>query len=120
MCLISQEEDIEIFDTNSLLENQINNTTVDDETSQNGSAANTDEDSKLASSLKAKKSDISHAKTLLILISNQLSLIRMRYKEKDIQFKNKSDWALIARVIDRFCLIVYIIIMLFGLFIIFI
>ena len=74
----------------------------------------------LSSSLKAKKSDMSHAKTLLILISNQISLIRMRYKEKDIQSKNKSDWCLISRVLDRFCLIAYICIMLIGLFFIFI
>ena len=103
-----------------MLVNQINSSTVSEQPSQNGPASNLDEASRISSSLKAKKSDISHAKTLLILISNQLSLIRMRYKEKDIQSKNKSDWGLIARVLDRFCLIVYIFITLFGLFVIFI
>ncbi len=91
-----------------------------EQTTLNGSTPNTDEASRMSASLKAKKSDISHAKTLLILISNQLSLIRMRYKEKDIQSKNKNDWGLIAHVLDRFCLIVYIVITLVGLFIIFI
>ena len=116
---LSQDEDIEIFDTNTMLANQINNTNEIEPSSSSAQQISSAEPD-ISASLRAKKSDISHAKTLLILISNQLSLIRMRYKEKDIQSKNKSDWNLIACVLDRFCLIVYSVIMFLGLFIIFI
>ncbi len=113
----SQEEDIEIFDTHDLLLNQTAaDTNESDQLVQNDANAET----RSTTSTRTRKSDISHAKTLLILISNQLSLIRMRYKEKDIQLKNKNDWGLIACTFDRLCLIIYVVLMFLGLFIIFI
>lgn len=67
-----------------------------------------------------EKNDSVQAKTLLILISNQLAMFRSKIKEKESREKNQRDWLVIASVLDRFCLIVYYSVTLFGLFIIFI
>ena len=64
------------------------------------------------------KLDVSQARTLLILINNQLAMFRTRLQENDLKEKNRNDWYLIATVLDRFCLGVYSFIMLLGLFIV--
>lgn len=118
------EDEIEILDTNNLY--GPTNTTA---TSRSGtvkviknelnspSEAATSTSTDVAA---AKKSDISQAKTLLVLINNQLSLMRLKIKENDHLNQNKNEWYLIAITLDRFCLILYFLIMLIGLFIIFI
>ena len=64
-------------------------------------------------------SDIRNAKTLLVLINNQLAIQRMKIQEKDTLDDNKKEWYLIASTLDRFCLLCYSVITLLGLFIIF-
>lgn len=61
------------------------------------------------------KSDLSQAQTLLILISNQLALMRRRFQDKDAKSQNQQEWYLIALTLDRFCLLVYTVITSLGL-----
>ncbi len=68
----------------------------------------------------AEANDMNQAKTLLVLINNQLANFRMRINEKDTRELNRRDWCLIACTLDRFCLLVYTVVLLMGLFIIFV
>lgn len=65
-------------------------------------------------------SDLGQAKTLLVLISNQLAHLRTRINDKDMRELNKKDWYLIACTLDRFCLLVYAVLLFLGLFFIFV
>ena len=115
------EDEIEILDTNNLY--GANNSS---KTNRAGTVKvvtnelNSSNDASTDAPPAGNKTDISQAKTLLLLINNQLSLMRMKIKEKDHLNQNKKEWYLIAITLDRFCLIVYFLIMLIGLFIIFI
>ena len=116
------EDEIEILDTNNLYGANNSSTaatnragTVRVVTNELNSTNDASTDAPAGN-----KTDMSQAKTLLLLINNQLSLMRMKIKEKDHLNQNKKEWYLIAITLDRFCLIVYFLIMLVGLFIIFI
>lgn len=68
----------------------------------------------------SEKNNSNQEKTLLILISNQLAMFRSKIKEKESREKNQRDWLIIASVLDRFFLIIYYSLTIFGLLIIFI
>ena len=70
--------------------------------------------------LAAEQIDLNQAKSLLVLINNQLANFRIRINEKDLKELNKKDWYLIACTLDRFCLLVYTVILVLGLFIVFV
>lgn len=64
--------------------------------------------------------DMNQAKTMLVLINNQLAMMRIKAQEKDSKEQNKKDWHVVACAFDRLFLLFYSVIMLLGLFIIFI
>ncbi len=101
-----RDDDIEVIDTSNLLQQQQSSS------EQLVAAANNEQQQSTA------KLDVSQARTLLILINNQLAMFRTRLQENDLKEKNRNDWYLIATVLDRFCLGVYSFIMLLGLFIV--
>lgn len=96
---------------------QISQTTNSIATESNNEASN---ESTLAKADKVTSLDINQAKTLLSLISNQLAILRLKLQEQDLKDQNKRDWLLVAIILDRFCIFIYLIIMLIGIFIIFI
>ena len=99
-------EQMQTAETNESSQNLVN-------TSQ---PAATSSSASAAPSLDQKlKSDLSHAQTLLILISNQLALMRRRFQDKDAKSQNQQEWYLIALTLDRFCLLVYTVITALGL-----
>lgn len=109
-----RDEEIELIDPNTLLQQQRNNqqSEQNDQSSQSSGSA-TNQQIKNVSNL-----DLNQAQTLLALINNQIAMFRMRLQENDLKDRNKSNWYLIAVALDRFCLICYAFIMILGLFIV--
>ncbi|CAF0740801.1 unnamed protein product [Brachionus calyciflorus] len=94
------EDELETVDTNELLQSSKLPVSDGQTTTSNVSIENL---------------DLNQAKTLLVLINNQLTMFRSRLKEKDNMEENKKDWLIIGYVLDRFCLIIFYVFMFFGL-----
>lgn len=62
-----------------------------------------------------RQDELSKAQMILVLINNQLALLRMRIQEKDLKNDAKREWDLVALMLDRLCLIFYFILIFFGL-----
>lgn len=64
--------------------------------------------------------DMNQAKTMLVLINNQLAMMRIKAQERDSKEQNKKDWHVVACAFDRMFLMIYSVVMFLGLFIIFV
>ncbi len=124
---INRNEEIDLLDTSRLV--QQNQQEPNQDATTNSSPTQTQNLANLLSGnndnenqdyLAKTKSELDQSKKLLVLINNQIAMLRIRLQEKDIKEQNKKDWFLIASSLDRFFLYVYIIVMFFGIFVIFI
>jgi hypothetical protein len=124
---INRNEEIELLDTSRLAQQnqqENNNDVTNSSVTQTPDLANLissgNNESENQDYLKKTKSELDQSKKLLVLINNQIAMLRIRLQEKDIKEQNKKDWYLIACSLDRFFLYVYIVVMFFGIFVIFI
>lgn len=125
---ITRDEEIEILDPGRVIPNggsgqqsssSAAGATAADGTSQSGSGSGV---ATIATTSNGTDSlaDMNQAKTMLVLINNQLAMMRIKAQEKDSKEQNKKDWHVVSCAFDRMFLMLYVIIMLFGLFIIFV
>lgn len=131
---INRNEEIEILDTSRLAQsnhqennNDVTNTSSSATQTQDlanllggGGSGGGNNDNENQDYISKTKSELDQSKKLLVLINNQIAMLRIRLQEKDIKEQNKKDWYLIACSLDRFFLYLYIIVMFFGIFVIFI
>ena len=127
--LLSRTEEIEILDTNKLIPEEqqqqpIGSSDVRREDDLSPSAtrrrdvtAATASASNEPPAPSAERVDLDKSKKLLVLINNQLAMLRMRIQDKETKEHNRKDWYLLAASLDRFFLFVYILLMTVGLFI---
>ena len=123
---ITRDEEIEILDPNRVLSSS--NTSA---TGAQDGATSTASSSGAATATAAvatipttagndSLADMNQAKTMLVLINNQLAMMRIKSQEADSKEQNVKDWHVVACAFDRLFLFAYFIIMLLGLFVIFV
>lgn len=104
---ITRDEEIEILDPGRIL-------------SGSQEAAASSSVATISTSGTDSLADMNQAKTMLVLINNQLAMMRIKGQENDSKEQNKRDWHVVSCAFDRLFLVVYAVIMFLGLFIIFI
>lgn len=117
---ITRDEEIEILDPNQILQAANNTTANSQQTPEASSSSSASAVATIATTGSDSLADMNQAKTMLVLINNQLAMMRMKVQENDSKDQNKKDWHLVSCAFDRLFLTIYVVIMLLGLFIIFI
>ena len=114
---VVRNEEIELIDTNQILhQNQTLSNNNDDQETNSEIRSNNLVD--IASTSSVQNLDINQAESLLVLINNQIAMLRRKFQESDLKESNRKEWYLIALVCDRLCLIIYSIVSFVGLFVI--
>ena len=121
---ITRDEEIEILDPNRVLSSSNTSATAAQDgastASSSGAAATAAVATIPTTAGNDSLADMNQAKTMLVLINNQLAMMRIKSQEADSKEQNVKDWHVVACAFDRLFLFAYFIIMLLGLFVIFV
>lgn len=124
---ITRDEEIEILDPGRVIPNggQQQNTSTTSGASADLVGSSTASSSAAVATIATtggtdSLADMNQAKTMLVLINNQLAMMRIKAQERDSKEQNKKDWHVVSCAFDRMFLMFYAVVMFLGLFIIFV